>query len=63
MIDNKHSTEVDSSPPPRGVIVDKHSINFVSPPPAPRVRMSIHTEGKSCSDIGLVLVLNDRPSR
>ena len=25
----------------------------------PRVCMSIHTEGKSCSDLGRVLVLND----
>jgi len=37
--------------PGRGVIENKHSTDVESPPPPPRVCMSIHPEGKSCSDL------------
>jgi hypothetical protein len=40
------------------VIENKHSTDVESPPPFPRVCMSIHPEGKPGSDIGRVLVLN-----
>ena len=38
--------------PGRGVVENKHSTDVESSPPPPRARMSIHPEGKACSDIG-----------
>jgi hypothetical protein len=46
VIENKHSTDVESPPPP----------------PPPCLCMSMHTQGKSCSDPGRVLLLNDPPA-
>jgi len=48
VIENKHSTGLESSPPPaytarlyeRGVIENKHSTDVESPPPSPHVCMS-----------------------
>ena len=37
----------------RRVIASKHSTDVDSPPPPPRVYMSIHPEGKSSSDLDL----------
>ena len=51
------------SNPGRGGVENKHSSDDGSPPPPPHVCMSIHTEGKSCSDLGRVLVLNDPTAR
>ena len=39
------------------------STNLESTPPPLRVRINIGTQGRPCSDIGPVLVLNDPPSR
>ena len=39
-----------------------HSTDIESPPPLPRVYMIIHTEGESCSDLGLS-ACSQRPSR
>ena len=36
----------------RGAVQNKHSTNVESPPPPPRLCMSIHPEGKSCSCLG-----------
>ena len=47
VIENKHSNDV--GPPP--------------PPPPPRLHTRILSYGKSCSDVGRVLVLNDPPPR
>jgi len=52
----------------RGVLESKHSTRIEPPPPppppyVPRVCMSIHPVGKSCSDLGRVFVLNDFPAR
>ena len=49
--------------PAWGLLRTKHSTDVESPPPPPRVCMSIHPEGKSCSDLRGVLVLNDPPAR
>jgi len=38
--------------PGRGVIENKHSTDVESSTPPLRARMSIHPEGKACSDIG-----------
>ena len=48
-----------------GVIENKHSTHVESPPPpyTPRVCMSIHPKGKSCSNLGRVRVLNDPAAR
>ena len=43
----------------RGVIENKHSTDVKHPSSPPRVCMNIHCEGKACSDLGRVLVLND----
>ena len=71
--ENKHSTDVESSPPPAHPCVclcihpegescsDLDRVLGRNDPP--RVCMSIHPEGKSCSDIIRVLVLNDPPAR
>jgi len=47
----------------RGVIENKHSTNVEYPPLPPRFCLSIHTQGKWCSDIGRVLVVNDAGGR
>jgi len=61
-IENNRSTDFESPhPPPRGFIKNRPSTDVESPPP--RVSMSIHTQGSSCSDLGRVLVLNDPPAR
>ena len=46
LLRKKHSTHVASPPPPH-------------PPYTMRVFVSVHPEGKSCSDLGRVLVVND----
>ena len=46
----------------RWVVEDRHSTGDASCSPPPRVYMSIHTQGKSCSKIGRVLALNDPPA-
>ena len=68
VIENKHSTDVESPPPPpppppppRG-IENKHSTDVESCPPPSRVAMTILTQGRPCSDLGRVLVLNDPPT-
>jgi hypothetical protein len=38
--------------PGRSVAESKHSTDVESPPAHPRVCMSVHTEGESCSDLG-----------
>jgi len=38
----------------RGLIENKHSSDVESPPPPPYVCMSIHTQCKSCSDVGSI---------
>jgi len=43
----------------RGVIENKHSTRAESSHPPLRVCMSVNPLGKSCSDLGRVLVLND----
>jgi hypothetical protein len=43
----------------RGVAQNNHSTDVESTTPPPRVCMSIHPRGKSCSDLGRVLVLTD----
>ena len=43
----------------RMVSENKHPTGVESHPPPSHVCMSIHPEGKSCSDLGRVLVLND----
>jgi len=43
----------------RGVIDIKHSTDVESPPPPAHVCISIRLEGKSCSDLCRVLVLNN----
>ena len=53
--------------PPRGrrgmgVIDNKPSTDIESPSPSPRVCRSIHSEGKLCSYLGRVLVIDDRPT-
>jgi len=48
--------------PGRGFVENKHSTDVDYPPSLPcipRVCTRIHPEGKSCSDLGRVLVLND----
>ena len=48
----------------RGFTENQHAAGVESPPPAPRVCMSIHPEGRSCSDLGSSgSVLNDPPAR
>jgi len=47
----------------RGDIKNKPSSDVESPPPPPHVCMSIHNQGKSCSDLGREPVLNDPASR
>jgi len=42
----------------KGVIGNKHSTDVEYSPPS-RVCMGVHPEDKSCTDLGLVLVLND----
>jgi len=42
-----------------GVIQNQRSTDSEYPAPPPGVCMSIHPEGKSCSDLGRVLDLND----
>jgi len=49
--------------PGREVIQNKHSTDVESLPPPPRVCMSTHADGKSCSNLGRLLVLNDPPAR
>jgi hypothetical protein len=46
-----------------GVIENKHSTGVASAHPSPRICMSIHPYGKSCSGIGRVLVLHDPLAR
>ena len=46
-----------------GVIKNMHSTDSGSLPPLPRVCLSIISKGKSCSDLGRVLVLDDPPAR
>ena len=53
----------DAHQPGRGAVEKKHSTDVDSPPPPPRVCMSIHPESRACSVIGRVLVLNDPPAR
>ena len=48
--------------PGRKVIQNKHSTDVASPPSPPLVCVSIHTEGKSYSDLSQVLVLIDPPA-
>jgi len=70
---NKHSTDVESPPPPPppppppfppgGVTQNTHSPDVESPPPPPCVYMSIRLDGKSSSNLGRVLVLNDPLAR
>ena len=57
VIENQHPTDVESPPPP------PPPPPHPPPPYTPRVCMIIDTEGKACSDIGLVLVLNDSTAR
>ena len=45
----------------RGGIENRHSNDVEYPAPAPLLCMRIHSEGKSCSELGQVLVLNDPP--
>jgi hypothetical protein len=45
--------------PGRGVHENKRSTDVEFTPPPPRLCMSIHPEGESCSDLGRLLVLND----
>jgi len=45
--------------PGRGGVENNHFTDFEYPPPPPRVCMSIQPEGKSCTDLGRVFVLND----
>jgi hypothetical protein len=52
--------------PEAGRLIHNIHSTGVEPPPAPythRVCMSIHSEGKTCSDLGRVLVFNDPSSR
>jgi hypothetical protein len=51
-----------SSRPGRGVIENKHSTDVESRPPPSRSCMSIHTQSRSCSDVGRVIILNDPPA-
>jgi hypothetical protein len=44
-----------SAPPGRGGVEIKHPTNVEYPSPPPRVYISIHPQGKSCSDLGRVL--------
>jgi len=47
--------------PGRGAFETKHSADDISPPPPP-ASMSINIQGKLCSDICRVLVLNGPPA-
>jgi len=49
--------------PGRGVIESKHSNDVESPPPLPRVCMSMHPDGNSCSNLSRVLILKGPPAR
>ena len=40
------------APAGRGVIENRHSADVEYPPPSPHVCMSVHPEGKKCSDLG-----------
>ena len=53
---------VDEVAPGQGVLENKHSTDVESACCPPRFCMSIHTQGKSCSDIRRVIVLNDPPA-
>jgi hypothetical protein len=45
----------------RAVIENKHLTDIDPAPPPPRVCMRISPQGKSCFDLGRMLVLNDPP--
>jgi len=65
VIENKHSTAVESPPPPPPPPLPAPPPPPPPPPspPPPRVSISIHREGKSCSNSVPVSVLNDPASR
>ena len=58
----KLAKQVDPAQLGRGLIEIKHTTDTASPPPSPRVCMSIHPECQSCFDLGRVLVLDDPPA-
>jgi len=47
----------------QGLLIASTRLKLCSDDSNPRVCMSIHTEGKSCSDLDRVLVLSDLPAR